>query len=142
SFGAGDVLSAVFAAGLAAAVGLYVGARREYMARLRERALFARALASFLPEEVARLVQASPSALSLDEELEATVLFSDIRGFSSVSERLGPRDVAAVVGRYSAARATSPSGCSPKRRVGRSWPRRPRSRWRSGRPHHRPESDG
>jgi class 3 adenylate cyclase len=71
--------------------------------RMKERALFARALASFLPPEVAELVEASPSALSLREELEATVLFSDIRGFSSLAERLPPRQVAEVVGRHLAA---------------------------------------
>jgi class 3 adenylate cyclase len=71
--------------------------------RLKERALFARALASFLPPEVAELVEASPSALSLREELEATIVFSDIRGFSSLAERLPPRQVAEVVGRHLAA---------------------------------------
>jgi class 3 adenylate cyclase len=68
--------------------------------RMKERALFARALASFLPPEVAELVEASPSALSLREELEATIVFSDIRGFSSLAERLPPREVAEVVGRH------------------------------------------
>ena len=68
--------------------------------RMKERALFARALASFLPPEVAELVEASPSALSLREEVEATILFSDIRGFSSLAERLPPRRVAEVVGRH------------------------------------------
>jgi class 3 adenylate cyclase len=71
--------------------------------RMKERALFARALASFLPPEVAELVEASPSALALREELEATILFSDIRGFSSLAERLPPRQVAEVVGRHLAA---------------------------------------
>jgi class 3 adenylate cyclase len=68
--------------------------------RMKERALFARALASFLPPEVAELVEAAPSALALREELEATILFSDIRGFSTLAERLPPRQVAEVVGRH------------------------------------------
>jgi class 3 adenylate cyclase len=79
--------------------------------RLKERALFARALASFLPPEVAELVEASPSALSLREELEATIVFSDIRGFSSLAERLPPRAVAEVVGRHLTAMVEVVTSC-------------------------------
>jgi class 3 adenylate cyclase len=100
-----ETASAVTTSGLAVAAGLYVAARRAYMARLEERALFARALASFLPPDVAKLVQASPSSLSLTAELEATVLFCDIRGFSAIAERLGPRQVAELVGRFTSAMA-------------------------------------
>jgi class 3 adenylate cyclase len=73
--------------------------------RMKERALFARALAFFLPPEVADLVEASPSALALREELEATIVFADIRGFSSLAERLPAREVAEVVGRHLTAMA-------------------------------------
>jgi class 3 adenylate cyclase len=97
--------SGVTSAGMALALGLYVGIRRRYLARLHERALFARALASFLPPEVAELVEASPSALSLQGELEVTVLFSDIRGFSTFAEQVPPRQVAEVVRRHLAAMA-------------------------------------
>jgi len=93
-------------ADLAAQTGL--GLRFEQM---KERALFARALASFLPPEVAELVEASPSALSLREEVEATILFSDIRGFSTLAERLPPREVAEVVGRHLAAMADRVCAC-------------------------------
>jgi class 3 adenylate cyclase len=92
--------SALLGTGIAAAVGMYVGARRAYLERLKERALFARALASFLPPEVADMVRAAPEALSLDEEVEATILFSDIRGFSTLAESLAPRQVAELVGRH------------------------------------------
>ncbi len=103
SFGPDKVVSGLTSAGMALAQGLYVGIRR-YLARLHERALFARALAS-LPPEVAELVEASPSALSLQGELEVTVLFSDIRGFSTFAEQVPPRQVAQVVGRHLAAMA-------------------------------------
>jgi class 3 adenylate cyclase len=98
-----DVLSAIFMTASVAALGQYVGVRRAYYARLRERALLAKALASYLPTEVAAMIERSPGALSLQEELDATVLFSDIRGFTTFAERLAPREVAEVVGRHLAA---------------------------------------
>jgi class 3 adenylate cyclase len=100
-----QAVSGVTSAGMALALGLYTGIRRKYLARLHERALFARALASFLPPEVAELVAASPSALSLQGELEVTVLFSDIRGFSTFAEQVPPRQVAEVIGRHLGAMA-------------------------------------
>ena len=105
SIGWTNVIELTIGVAVVTAVGLYLGARRQYFDRLRERALFARALASFLPAGVAELIEASPSALSLDEEIEATILFSDIRGFSTVAEELPPREVAEIVGRHAAAMA-------------------------------------
>jgi class 3 adenylate cyclase len=99
------LLPAATSTGMATALGLYVGVRRNYLIRLHERGLFARALAAFLPPEVAELVRTSPAALSLQGEVEATILFSDIRGFSTLAERTPPRQVAQVVGRHLAAMA-------------------------------------
>ncbi len=73
--------------------------------RVKERALFARALASFLPPQVAALIEKTPDALALREEVEATILFSDIRGFSTLAERIPAREVAEIAGRHLAAMA-------------------------------------
>lgn len=52
------------------------------------------------PAVVARLV-ANPKALTLSgEEREVTILFSDVRGFTSISERLSPTQVAELLHRY------------------------------------------
>jgi class 3 adenylate cyclase len=100
-----QIVTGILGACLALALGLWTGIRRAYLARLHERALFARALAAFLPPEVAELVRASPSALSLQGEVDATVLFSDIRGFSTFAEQASPTRVAEVAGRHLAAMA-------------------------------------
>jgi class 3 adenylate cyclase/ActR/RegA family two-component response regulator len=59
----------------------------------------ATAFRSFVPEQVAAKLQASGST-ELREELEATILFSDIRGYSTLAERLPPGDVAELIGRH------------------------------------------
>lgn len=105
SFSTEGIGNGVIGGVAAAALGAWVGVRRNYLARLHERALFARALASFLPPEVADLVRASPSALSVQDEIEITVLFSDIRGYSTFAEQARPQQVAEVVGRHLAAMA-------------------------------------
>lgn len=61
-----------------------------------------RALRSYLPGGVADKVGAAPIE---QEEVEATILFSDIRGFSTLAEHLSPREVAGLLGRHLAAMA-------------------------------------
>jgi class 3 adenylate cyclase/DNA-binding NarL/FixJ family response regulator len=62
----------------------------------------ASSLRSYVPSQVAARLAAGEVA---QEELEVTVLFSDIRGFSTIAERLSAREIAEIVGRHLAAMA-------------------------------------
>ena len=62
-------------------------------------------LASFVPQQLADRLASQPETAIEPQEVEVTVLFSDIRGFSTMAERLGAREVAAVVGRHLTAMA-------------------------------------
>lgn len=65
--------------------------------RERLRATFGR----YVSEDVARAVLASPAAAGLGGDLrEVTVLFSDLRGYSTIVEHLAPAQVIAIVNRY------------------------------------------
>ena len=57
-----------------------------------------------MPQQVVAGLAADAS-FAEQREVEVTVLFSDIRGFSTLSERLGARDIADVVGRHLSAMA-------------------------------------
>lgn len=57
-------------------------------------------LTRFLPRQVAeRVLRAGPNALA-PVEREVTVMFSDIRGFTTMSEGLSPRDVLVMLDDY------------------------------------------
>jgi adenylate cyclase len=62
-------------------------------------------LASFVPQQLADRLASHPDTAIEPQEVEVTVLFSDIRGFSTIAERLGAREVASVVGRHLSAMA-------------------------------------
>ena len=64
-----------------------------------QKEMAASAFRSFVPERVAAKLQAAGST-TLREELEATILFSDIRGYSTLAERLSPGEVAEMVGAH------------------------------------------
>jgi len=67
-----------------------------------DREASARALREFVPSQVAQRIGSTPIE---QEEMEATILFSDIRGFSALAERLPPREVATVLAKHLAAMA-------------------------------------
>jgi len=62
-------------------------------------------LASFVPQQLADRLAAQPETAIEPQEVEVSVLFSDIRGFSTLAERLSARDGAAIVGRHLSAMA-------------------------------------
>jgi adenylate cyclase len=62
----------------------------------------AQVLRSYVPSQVAdRLATGAMD----QQELEVTVLFSDIRGFSAIAERLSAREIAGVIGKHLSAMA-------------------------------------
>jgi class 3 adenylate cyclase/CheY-like chemotaxis protein len=67
-----------------------------------ERSSEADSLRSFVPSQVAQRIG---DGVIEQRELEVTVLFSDIRGFSSIAERLAGLEIARVVGRHLSAMA-------------------------------------
>ena len=78
-----------------------------------------------MPQQVADKLEAGPDGSAMSQELEVTVLFSDIRGFSTIAERLSAREIADVVGRHLSAMAeVSPTTAarSTSSRATPSWP--------------------
>jgi class 3 adenylate cyclase len=69
-----------------------------------DREASARTLRSFVPAQLAARL-ASGEAVNAQEELEVTVLFSDIRGFTTLAEQLPAREVAGILARHLSAMA-------------------------------------
>ena len=70
---------------------------RRIIHRVKERDAFAR----FLPGPIVERLTNDPTALSLGgEREEATVLFADIRGFTTMSEKLEPEGVITMLNEY------------------------------------------
>jgi adenylate cyclase len=68
-----------------------------------DREASARALAPYLPSGVAEKI--GQGGVQLSEEVEATILFSDIRGFSAVAETTPARELAEMLTRHLSAMA-------------------------------------
>lgn len=67
-----------------------------------DREASARVLREFVPSQVAERLRSAPIE---QEEVEATILFSDIRGFSTLAERMPPRELAAILAKHLAGMA-------------------------------------
>lgn len=75
---------------------------KELHAAVVDREASTRVLREFVPSQVADRLGSTPLE---PEEVEATILFSDIRGFTTLSERLTPKEVASVLAVHLAAMA-------------------------------------
>lgn len=75
---------------------------KELHAAVVDREASTRALREFVPSQVADRLGSTPIE---PEEVEATILFSDIRGFTTLSERLTPKEVASLLAAHLAAMA-------------------------------------
>jgi len=65
----------------------------------------ARTLRSYVPQQFARKLAAAGGEAIEQEEVEVTVLFSDIRGFSAIAEELSARQIADILARHLSAMA-------------------------------------
>jgi adenylate cyclase len=93
-------LSLVVPASLAAATFLQASLMRYVIEERRKRTLHT-ALSLYLSPELTRQVSENPALLSLDgKAIELTVLFSDIRGFTSISETMTPEGLTSFLHEY------------------------------------------
>lgn len=65
----------------------------------------ARTLSEYVPQGLAEKLALGEAGEEMQEEVVVTVLFSDLRGFSTLAERMSPRVVADLVGRHLSAMA-------------------------------------
>lgn len=93
---------------LGAEVGRGAGAAVDELKRLHsavvDREASTRNLRSYVPSQVADRLAAGAGEMG-QEEIEATILFSDIRGFTTLSEALPGREVATMIARHLSAMA-------------------------------------
>ncbi|MDP2800967.1 MAG: adenylate/guanylate cyclase domain-containing protein [Phreatobacter sp.] len=72
-----------------------------FSATLRERRAIERRFAQHLPAEVVARIADDPSRIKIDgEEREITALFTDIEGFTAMTERASPKDLIALLDAY------------------------------------------
>ena len=63
-----------------------------------------RLFSSVTSPRVLRLLEENPDAFYVHRKTEATMLFSDVEGFTSLSEKLDPDYLASLINRYSESR--------------------------------------
>ncbi|MGC4114145.1 MAG: adenylate/guanylate cyclase domain-containing protein [Myxococcales bacterium] len=82
-------------------IGLLARAFNDMVQGLKERERLKSTLARYVSDDVAARILTERTDLELKGEMrEVTILFLDIRGFTSLSERMSPRDVVSMLNDY------------------------------------------
>lgn len=82
-------------------IGILTEAFNTMTTSLREKAMITRAFARYVDRDVVDELLKDPEQLVLKgERREVTVLFCDLRGFTLLSERLGPEDVVLLLNQF------------------------------------------
>lgn len=87
--------------GLSTALGLTGAVLAQYAVEGRQKRFIKQAFKHYLSGEVIEQMLADPSRLTLGgEKKELTIFFSDLEGFSGISEKLGPTELTALLNTY------------------------------------------
>ena len=79
-----------------------------YQMEWRERRLLRKSFNKYVSPQVVKEIVAHPEGLGLSgKEIEATVLFCDLKGFTSISEKVSPQELVALLNRYFAEAAAA-----------------------------------
>ncbi len=91
----------VAAHGMASALGLVGALAANYLVEGRQKAFIKQAFRHYLSGDVIEKIIRDPKHLELGgEKRELTIMFTDLAGFSSFSERLGPVELTALLNDY------------------------------------------
>jgi adenylate cyclase len=100
SYRAGWLLD-VFTIGAAAVLALIGAAVRRYQTEGKQRRFIAGAFSRYVAPKVVKQLLEDPSRLVLGgERRELTLFFSDLQGFTSISEGMGPTELVAFLNEY------------------------------------------
>ncbi|MEK6802778.1 MAG: adenylate/guanylate cyclase domain-containing protein [Nitrospirota bacterium] len=79
----------------------------EYVTEGKQRRLMRAAFDKYMSSEVVEEIMRNPEAIKLGgEKKEITIFFSDIAGFTTISEKMSPEDLVALLNRYLSAMTT------------------------------------
>ena len=79
----------------------------EYVTEGKQRRLMRAAFDKYMSSEVVEEIMRNPEAIKLGgEKKEISILFSDIAGFTTISEKMPPEDLVALLNRYLSAMTT------------------------------------